>query len=327
MHGSSEKGPLLDRSHVPLLLFDYDEPDRSTYVKLFYSVPAGELHVRRFAELGEHFYWTTPQGWMLLVHPSTRDTFLWNPLTRARVALPPERDNLEELQPDARCVLSHAPGCVVLIADLEETVLWHCRPGAGGRWLRHEYDDHVVSPDVSISYSMSMLTTVGGRFYSVDHLQKQFLVVALEFSPVDGAPQFTAVATNDTEQTPAGHSTTVFRAVESDGELFLVAMYYVKPRDRVASKISVLKLDLLKRAKVEVMSTLGERSFFLAASSKFGASVRAKQVGLKENCIYYLKPYDKGLYVYDLGRGTTTMYNPGLDLEDDVTPELLVTPW
>nr|BAD25839.1 hypothetical protein [Oryza sativa Japonica Group] len=143
---------------------------------------------------------------------------------------------------------------------------------------------------------MSMLTTVGGRFYSVDHLQKHFLVVALEFSPVDGAaPQFTAVATNDTEHTPAGHSRTVFRAVESVGELFLVAMYYVKPRDRVASKILVLKLDLLKRARVEVMSTLGERSFFLAASSKFGASVRARQVGLKENCIYYLKPDDKGL--------------------------------
>uniref|UniRef100_A0A0E0M0R9 KIB1-4 beta-propeller domain-containing protein n=1 Tax=Oryza punctata TaxID=4537 RepID=A0A0E0M0R9_ORYPU len=172
---------------------------------------------------------------------------------------------------------------------------------------------------------MSTLTTVGGKFYIVCVLLTQFLVVALEFSPA--GPEFMAMATNDTEYTPAGHSSTAFTTVESDGKLFLVAMYYVKYRDRMASKILVLKLDLLKRAKVEVMSTLGERSFFLAASSEFGASVRAKQVGLKENCIYFLKPDEKGLYVYDLGRGTTTIYNPGPDLEDDVTPELLVTPW
>uniref|UniRef100_A0A0E0M0R5 KIB1-4 beta-propeller domain-containing protein n=1 Tax=Oryza punctata TaxID=4537 RepID=A0A0E0M0R5_ORYPU len=327
----SGKDPLspLDRSHVPLLLFDYDEPDKSTDVKLFYSVPAGELHVKRVAELRDHFYWTTPQGWMLLVHEDTRDTFLWNPLTRARVALPPKREALEELQQRPRCVLSHDPGhpdCVVLIADLDETVFWYCRPGAGGdRWLRHEYDDHAVSPDASLCDAMFSLTTVGGKFYIVCLLPGQFLVVALEFSPA--GPEFTAMATNDAEHTPAGHSSTAFTAVESDGKLFLVAMYYVKNRDRMASKILVLKLDLLKRAKVEVMSTLGERSFLLAASSDFGASVRAKQVGLKENCIYFLKPDDKGLYVYDLGRGTTTIYNPGPDLEDDVKPELLVTPW
>lgn len=55
---------------------------------------------------------------------------------------------------------------------------------------------------------------MGGRFYSVDDdSQNQLVIVALELSPAGGAPEFTVMATNDTEHTPAGHSTMVFRVV------------------------------------------------------------------------------------------------------------------
>uniref|UniRef100_A0A0D9XDD9 KIB1-4 beta-propeller domain-containing protein n=1 Tax=Leersia perrieri TaxID=77586 RepID=A0A0D9XDD9_9ORYZ len=94
--------------------------------------------------------------------------------------------------------------------------------------------------------------------------------------------------------------------------------YWIKPQE-----VDVYKLDIPRRAWVKV-DTLGNRAFFVDTIECFGASVNAKEVCMKENCIYFVRRRDKGLYVHSMERGTTTAINPGADLLDNVTAQILM---
>lgn len=91
--------------------------------------------------------------------------------------------------------------------------------------------------------------------------------------------------------------------------------------DKVA-QIVVRKLDLSARTWVEVDAIAGWA--FLVDAIHFGASLGAKEAGLKGNCIYYMRRGEKGLYVYNMERGTTAMHDPGPDLPDDATAVILM---
>uniref|UniRef100_A0A0D9XDB9 KIB1-4 beta-propeller domain-containing protein n=1 Tax=Leersia perrieri TaxID=77586 RepID=A0A0D9XDB9_9ORYZ len=257
---------------------------------------------------------------MMLVHTETRETFLW------------ELAELEE-HVSSRCLLSHSPknpSRVVLVVNPSMPVLWYCRPGSA-RWFRHTYEDDADtgSPYSSLMGGMSWLVVMGGKFYTLRSSDDGHLVVSLEFSP---GPKFAVLAKTNNEQGEgeAGWFSHVFGLLlESDGELFLVCRYYLMEPRRMPCKINVYKLDLSERAEMVKVSTLGERSFFMDNWSTDGVSMQAKQVGLKENYIYFIDFGDKGLYVHDLGRGTTALYDHVPDLEDGIgiTPKLVVTPW
>ncbi|XP_062198800.1 uncharacterized protein LOC133901446 [Phragmites australis] len=57
---------------------------------------------------------------------------------------------------------------------------------------------------------------------------------------------------------------------------------------------------------------------------RFGVSMSADKVGLKANCIYFMNQDDKGLYVYNMEQGTTTLHNPTLEIPDSMEPILLM---
>uniref|UniRef100_A0A0E0M0T5 KIB1-4 beta-propeller domain-containing protein n=1 Tax=Oryza punctata TaxID=4537 RepID=A0A0E0M0T5_ORYPU len=78
-------------------------------------------------------------------------------------------------------------------------------------------------------------------------------------------------------------------------------------------EIDVHMLDITKRAWVKV-DTLGDRAFIVNTIENFGASVNAKEIYLQGSCIYFFMRRDKGLYVHNMERGTTTALNPGADV-------------
>lgn len=151
----------LDRSLSPLLLFGHkhpgphgtnadettkrgdDETEKAAKDPLFfYSISRRRSVCKRVDDLRDHVYWTTPHGWLLMAHPGSRLTFLWNPFTRRRIGLPPDRAKFLTRNP-VRCLLSHEPTdpscvCVVLVVNCVDTVLWYCRPG-GAEWSEHGY--------------------------------------------------------------------------------------------------------------------------------------------------------------------------------------------
>ncbi|KAE8816469.1 F-box protein [Hordeum vulgare] len=276
-----------------------------------------EPQCRGLDDLESHFYWVTPQGWLLMRHHDSRETFLGNPSTRERISLPSgQGDFLEENT--TRCLLSHAPtdpNCVVLVINCRDTVLWYCSPAAGAQWFEHRYESWRLDESHSVVVGdMRRLTTFGGVFYA----DLFHTVVKLQFSP---HPTFTV--------TPVGvrslplHSCTDFQLLESCGELFRVSFGQQCFVDELLH-VGVERLDVAHMAWVKV-HTLGDR-VFLVNSRYFGASLSAQVAGLKPNCIYFLRHGDKGLYIYNMERGTTTLHNPGRHLQDDVAAEILLIP-
>ncbi|KAG0537369.1 hypothetical protein BDA96_03G143300 [Sorghum bicolor] len=283
--------------------------------------------------------------------PSTRDACLRDPFSSRTVRLP--SDHPESLLPSSnehtRCLMSkHRPtaaaaaaaadddpaGCIVLLVHLEEPVLWYCSPG-GSRWLRHEYSPKLIASDdhSHIMWAMSRLTAARGKFYTLVYGDgRDNKIMALEFSPA--GPIF---STTHLARTPFLSRFLQVQLVESCGDLFFFQRVSLEPFcAQSITEINVYKLVLSSNdnawVKVKV-ATLGDNRVFFCGSDggsygyEFGASMAADEVGLKPNCIYFThgvgNKNDKGLYVHDLERGTTTLHNPATNVPDSAKPLLL----
>uniref|UniRef100_A0A0E0JYA4 KIB1-4 beta-propeller domain-containing protein n=1 Tax=Oryza punctata TaxID=4537 RepID=A0A0E0JYA4_ORYPU len=343
---------LVDESRLaPLLLFGHGEAGD----KFLYSIPSRRqlTAAPAFVDLIGHYSWITPRGWVLTLQPAGRrgdgdgdvpaEAFLRDPFSSRRVRLPPPDQEISALAAKALgggdddavwCVLSHDPTdpcCVVVVVHPTEPVLFYCRPGgAGRRWLRHEYqpeaiiapanhdddDDDNYNLDAVVIRYMRCLTASGGKLYT--DLQWSDKMVTLEFSP---SPTLVS-APLAMVPCPAWCNNWNSSLVDSHGELFVVHFRYSLLCYRTILLVQVHRLDSTRRAWVKA-DGLGSNRVFLV-TSQFGVSMAADEAGLEENCIYFTKSDDKGLYVYDVGQGTTALYDPGEDIPDSMEPILLL---
>jgi hypothetical protein len=89
--------------------------------------------------------WATPQRWLLTLDMISFRAALWNPFNLDKVELPSLENNLPQ---NCKCLLSCepvSPGCVVLVVDADEPVIWFCYV-RGKKWTRHEYNIIVEKP-------------------------------------------------------------------------------------------------------------------------------------------------------------------------------------
>jgi hypothetical protein len=360
MEAGHKPSDALDRRLAPLLLLGVghaaaaDDGDGMSV----YSLPRGEmLHLPCLhpgsAFVRDHRIWATPQGWLLMARRGSPETFLWDPFTGTRIGLSPDHDGTV-LAVDhwrRRCLLSRRrptdPGCVVLVVDLEDTVLWHCRPAPAGRgngtdeppppppeeeddqqWARHEYlqpgtPHHEHRDDVL--RAIGRLTAVDGSKLLVDLVDHRLAV--LELSSQE--PVVTVVAAEGVSVACTSNSTNL---VESDGELYCVWFRYPIRCLRIVARVSVYKLDYMaakgSATWMKVKSLGGRRSFFIG-QDRIGASFDAEEAGLKPNCIYYywLLNNRAALYAHDMERGTTAVHNlyPD-DLSYHLSPAITMMP-
>uniref|UniRef100_A0A0E0ERT2 KIB1-4 beta-propeller domain-containing protein n=1 Tax=Oryza meridionalis TaxID=40149 RepID=A0A0E0ERT2_9ORYZ len=302
---------------------DNDDQEEDDTV-FFYSIAKRQLMSKRVEEFNTHFYWTTPQGWLLMVHPESHKVFLWSPFIDQRINLPFDEDGFFTNN-TVRCLLSHRPtdsNCVVLVVNCRKTIFWYCHP-QGHIWFKHEYQSSIISTREShkdVIKTMKLLTTIKGRFYT--YLCKDKAIVTLEFLP---KPTFRTTPVEDAPN-PSYWSIYTSYFLESCGDLFMLSYKHPVLCSQKVSQIEVHKLDLSRRIWVKV-STIGNMAFFVdSTDSGVSASLNAEDVGLKRNCIYFVRPNDKGLHIYDIERGTTSIHNPGVDLADYLTPDIMMTP-
>ncbi|KAL6655680.1 hypothetical protein ACP70R_006506 [Stipagrostis hirtigluma subsp. patula] len=329
--------PLLDPRLAPLLLFDNDgkASDGIGHARddagfFFYSIPTNQLLNTRVDTMRDHRYWATPQGWLLMAARGSPETFLWDPFTGGRIGLPLDREGfLRRGDGRRRCVLSRKPAvaaaddadCVVLVVDLADTALWHCRiGGADRRWLKHEFQPATFGAVVThgaVRSAMSCLAAVEGRFVMKFGRSK---IATLEFSP---GPVFAVTPVDEDRAISPPVTCSSECLVESHGDLFCVRFRWPQTRTRIVAGIGVFKLDLSARAWVKAESLDGR--VFLVHHCKFGASLDPQEDGLKGDCVYYCLQGDKALYVYNMERGTTALYDPGPCLQDHHSPTVFMT--
>ncbi|KAM3275161.1 hypothetical protein ACQJBY_043873 [Aegilops geniculata] len=249
-----------------------------------------------------------------MLHLESHNSFLWNPSTLERISLPPDQENLLQAAQSSRCLLSLKPtdpDCAVLVADLAHALIYYCHAG-GSQWFKHEHE-HGKSFNEG-------LTTLGGKFYAYDLYDDEHdQIVTLEFLPY---PTFTTHAMLQ-QRFPIGYTRFHCGILECRGELFVLSFCYHGISVRHVARIVVHKLDISKGAWLKV-DTLGDMVIFYDNCRGYGSSFDALQLGLrKRDCIYFLMPDDKALYVYDMKRGTTAMHNPGPSLRDSLVPQFL----
>ncbi|GJM98901.1 hypothetical protein PR202_ga15953 [Eleusine coracana subsp. coracana] len=116
--------------------------------------------------------------------------------------------------------------------------------------------------------------------------------------------------------------------VESCGELFMVQFYLSLLCTERTLRFQVHRLDLRRNAWVKVTRLGINRAFLISCDhisySLFGASMLADKFGLKANCICFSNNDDKGFYVQDMERATTTLLDPGPEITDAMMPILLM---
>ncbi|KAL6616554.1 hypothetical protein ACP70R_038824 [Stipagrostis hirtigluma subsp. patula] len=118
-----------------------------------------------------------PTAWGLLLvrDPDTMATFLWNPHDGDQLHLPPLEGVDDAVLMYSHCLLSDKPsasGCVVLLVEPEDTLIWYCHPG-DDNWVKHDYDigSHVLPhyPDEGIhtteKHPICPIAACRGKFY------------------------------------------------------------------------------------------------------------------------------------------------------------------
>ncbi|KAF8664894.1 hypothetical protein HU200_054210 [Digitaria exilis] len=258
----------------------------------------------------------TAQGLLLLRDPDTMATFFWNPMTGDEVVeLPPLREVGDDALIDSHCLLSDhiaAPGGVVLLVEGgDDTVFWYCRLNEDdARWTKHEYDigSHVLPyPDKDDEIEKEVICSIAaccGTFY-FDCAGKDLRTI--DFS-AGAEPVVTAAIAIDGDMVDKRLPCQVF-LVESDGELYMVRLFFALPYDGgdEIDGVGVYKMDFSGR-RWRAVSDLGGRAFLLSPFY-FGASCCAgDEYGVLPDCVYFVIHWSKTLQVFDVQQGTYQLH-------------------
>ncbi|CAN6241454.1 unnamed protein product [Urochloa humidicola] len=263
-------------------------------------------------ELRGNTAWPTPHGWFLVRRPGTpaTTTFLWNPSSNGgdKIQLPPLQEDVPD---DCTCLLSDKPtagGCVVLLLDRMDPIMWYCHAGGGEGegWARHEYDigTQILYPDETLHEKLVIAPAASchGNFYFSTGSFEELGVI--EFRATT-KPEFSSVAVREVvgagEVYGVAHSALVFM-VESKERLHMVNLLFEGSFSNVVYEVSVYRMDLATQQWCRVYDLDGQA--FLLSATRFGASRPAADCGLEEDCVYVAYPWDRGLMVYNIKEGT-----------------------
>ncbi|XP_072968411.1 uncharacterized protein [Typha angustifolia] len=264
-------------------------------LQTFFSLAANRASKKSIAELQKHNCVPTPQGWLAIIHSSSRRCSLLNPLTSEEVELP-QREWDSEPDYQSLCTLSGPPtdpNCTVLYADYEGWIngcVWLCHP-KGDKWFMQR-----LHPDGS---DVSGVAAVGGKLYA---LFWQDSMVTVDFSACSPITTSLEMAK---KKMPTGAYGCNSYLVESMGDILCVEEY-VFDHSNDTGHVAVYKMDS-KGAWKEVDS-IGDRVFFLGPGL-FAASWSASELGLKSNSVYIIKPKDL-VYVFNIEAGTVSVLRP-----------------
>ncbi|KAL6651793.1 hypothetical protein ACP70R_010718 [Stipagrostis hirtigluma subsp. patula] len=288
--------PPLAPEAAPFVLFLSRKRGKRREKEAFYSVSQDKAFKERMVELngGKTLHWITPDGWFLVCDRKSCATFLWTPMTKQRIELPPLDEQDRPAPRRSVCLLSHKPAdpnCVVLLAHLEMPAFWFCRRGAAGsRWAKHDYAQEGMQ--------ITRIAAAGGEF----RIDLHHSIATLRFTP---SPTFTREAVEHVGWMDTYHAA-LCRLVESCGELFKVVVFTVSPTCSSINGVRVYRMDFSGRTWRRV-TEFGDRAFFLDPIA-WGASCSARQFGLDQGCVYFLSGKSGIVLVSRPKEGTTQLW-------------------
>uniref|UniRef100_A0A0E0R7T5 KIB1-4 beta-propeller domain-containing protein n=1 Tax=Oryza rufipogon TaxID=4529 RepID=A0A0E0R7T5_ORYRU len=271
----------------------------------------------------------TPLGWILVRESASGSTYLLDPQSHQddKIPLPPLTGTDDDVLMDCNCLLSNQPtaqaaaGCVVLLVELQDTVIWyhHIGAGAGGEWTRHEYDIGIQGDKYGFTEKIHIVPVAAcrGKFYFNSFFTG---ISVLEFCGPAGSPQFSSIRLAGVAPGDWGRGAFHVFLLESDGELYMVRLKTTlgsqsSPASSSSSsspsplQVGVYKMDFSERRWCRA-DDLGDRAFFVAPFY-FGASCLAGgKYGIQKNCVYSVRYLgDKSFTVSNVEDGTSHVHS------------------
>uniref|UniRef100_J3LTU2 KIB1-4 beta-propeller domain-containing protein n=1 Tax=Oryza brachyantha TaxID=4533 RepID=J3LTU2_ORYBR len=230
--------------------------------------------------------WATPRGWILIRDAAA--TFLPNPRD------PDDKIQLahlpEALHSRCSCVLSGKPtipGCVVLLVEPVDTVIWYFHVGEDEEWTRHEYDIGIQMLDPPIDgkdHEKTPICSIGayqGNRLAAGHALRITDPIAGGLGVSGAASEF---------------------SVESENDLYMVCQL-LDWDIRTVYDVTVYKMDFSKH-KWCVAEDIGGR-VFLIAPWYFGPSCSAEECGLEKDRVCAIFAHYKYFEVSKVEDGET----------------------
>lgn len=315
-------------SCLPLLVFQHQGDDDEQHEMLMFSVSQKRLLLHHAADVvgpdlvagGDHMCWTTPQGWMLQVKPSSASpssssaAFLWNPRTGDKITTLPDvvDDDTGILPMECKCLLTHRdathPGCFVVLFHRTEPTMWYCKVAAADdgdgrrRWRRYTYDvgDYEVPTASPTKDVISSVAAVQGELF-FDSSSEDMCAITFPSADSDSdEPEFQYFDVT-TVGFPAGMFSGMTWLVESDEQLFLVCVCFVDFDPDNIGAVTVHRMDFSTEAWRRVHD-IGD-AVFLLEGANMAASCPASPLGLKANQIYFMRNFradDADLCIFDV---------------------------
>uniref|UniRef100_A0A0D9WER2 KIB1-4 beta-propeller domain-containing protein n=1 Tax=Leersia perrieri TaxID=77586 RepID=A0A0D9WER2_9ORYZ len=267
----------------------------------------------------------TPLGWILVrecgdAATGSGITYLLHPQApEKKIQLPPLRGIDDGPLIRCNCLLSDQPtspagGCVILLVQQNDTVIWYHRISSGSDvWIRREYDIGTQGDDYfREKIPIVPIAAYQGKFY-FNCTPTDMGVLHFSSSP-DEDPVFSSITT-DAVPSPwgKGGSARVF-LLESNGELYMVHLTLTVPRNfqplatgsSSYPAILVYRMDFSHRRWL-LVKDLRDRAFFVASPNSFGASCLAAAAGVEPNCVYSI--CNKSFTIYNIKNGTSRVHS------------------
>ncbi|CAN6348759.1 unnamed protein product [Urochloa humidicola] len=314
-------GRVLQQPDLPLLVFHgYKEDDMHMLsvsadhqIRLHKNVEHCSLVLRR----RENLYWSTTQGWMLIMeYPqdgSSTAAYLWNPCTGDKLPLPniPEH---HDMVLGSRCLLTHKdpaahPGCVValLLKNGAQPHMWFCHT-KDGRWRCSPYE-------VPIRRFISVITPCRGKLYFINSSESMGVIHFPSSANGGDHPVFQYFDVSTTAVSLLDGTTATSWLVEShDGnQLFLIRRCSVPSNLTVA--VQAYKMDFSAHAWRRVHD-IGDQAIFLdgGGHKRMATSCAASPLGLKASQIYMIDYRNSG----DGASYYLRNFDLGLDILEDI---------
>ncbi|KAG5529711.1 hypothetical protein RHGRI_030178 [Rhododendron griersonianum] len=296
--GATEDDKRLLISHPPLAAQEHPwlliQHGRHKQLQSFYSILEDRCYVKKIPQLcNKSICSSDASGWLVLEDRNSDECFLFNLVSMEKIQLP-LRESIYDI-----CVLTSPPSdqtCRVVFISNKNHSLVFCRPGD------RDFDEQTLERGDDLECA----TAFEGKFYG---LRKDYkTLVVLDFS--DPKPQFRQIMSESLgNQSPPDIIRTGTYIVKSCGQLLLVQKMWHGLFLNEVFGFLIFQVDFSTRTWVEVKSIGEDRAIFL--DSYDGMSMLAtKYNGIRGNSIYFNKPKDRCLYVFNLENLRISIFLP-----------------
>ncbi|KAL3653937.1 hypothetical protein CASFOL_003618 [Castilleja foliolosa] len=292
---------------APWLLITDGSHNEKQYL---YNISDNRYHrLNGFPEFHDMKVLASAYGWLVLVNPKTDYTYIWNPISMAKIDI--GQLNIHDAYIFEKCVMSKPP------SEPDCRLVFYTITGGHQAFLQLVDDDNIIHkylPDDTYRDVMLMaVVSFRGTLYGFLHPGCRFVTIDFDNETVEFRPILKLVDQQPWDMPWPNREWALYwddHMIESPcgQELLLVRKMFLCQFSPDKFDFRVFRLDVERKEYVE-LDSIGDRAIFI---SHCGGGFCCDTGIFRRNCIYYTvkQGMSRSVYVYDFNYRSTTLLLP-----------------